>query len=132
MGVSLRQIHILPFLCGVVMLALAGDVQAQELDGEWTFELTAPEGSHSFSITLAVDGEEVTGTAGDDETFSGTLKDGELKLSGDHYVDEVGYSATIELSGTLDGDTIKGTATWDTYEVTVFGTRKIDGAPDAL
>ncbi len=107
-------------------LTVALPAQAQDLDGEWTLHLSAAEGSHTFSITLTVDGESIVGTAADDETFTGTFVDGAIELSGDHYVGEAGYSSTLEISGTFEDDEITGTGSWDTYIVDVRGVRKAE------
>ena len=110
-------------LSALVLLALPVAGHAQELAGTWRLEVTAPEGSHSLTITLEVDGETVTGTTEDDEPFTGTFRDGRLTLSGPRYVDEAGYSAKLEMTGTLDGDRIRGDATWDGYVASLVGRR---------
>lgn len=107
----------------LAVLALPAAAPAQELAGTWRFEVTAPEGSHALTLTLEVDGRTVTGLTEDEEAFTGTFEDGELRLSGPRYVDEAGYSATLEMTGTLDGDRIRGDATWDGYVARLAGRR---------
>lgn len=109
-------------ILAVLVITVAAGVRAADLDGEWSFTLSAPEGEHTFSITLAVDGEKITGTRSN-ETFTGTLKDGQVELSGDHYIDMAGYSAPFKMSGELEGNRITGEGTWDTYSVSVVGER---------
>lgn len=114
--------HVLSVLSALAMLAVATAARAADLDGTWRFDLSAAEGEHSFTITLEVDGDEVTGTAGD-ESFTGTFKDGKLTLSGEHYVGEAGYSALLEITATLEGERLRGNATWDMFEASMTGRR---------
>ena len=111
-------------LCVLAILSVATGIRATVLDGEWSFNMSAAEGEHTFSVTPGVEGETVTGTSGD-ETFTGTFTDNQLVLSGDHYIDEAGYAAPLSLSGTLDADQITGTATWDSYDAALVGRRVV-------
>ncbi len=114
----------LALVLGLTMLSLPVGVSGQDLAGTWAFVVSAVEGSHSFTMTLAMDGEAVTGTAAGDETFTGTFKDGTFEISGEHYVDEAGYSAEIWLSGKISDDTITGEGTWDTFQLELAGKRE--------
>mgnify|MGYP003566005779 CR=1 FL=1 len=109
-------------LCLLVMISFAGSAGAQELDGTWEMTISVPEASQTFTITLVTDGEKVTGTRGEDK-YTGTFKDGQLELSGNHFVDEAGQYGMLTLSGTIDGDRISGGGTFDYMEVTLEGTR---------
>jgi len=104
-------------LCLIAMLSVAGGVGAQELDGTWDVTISAPEGSHSFTITLVTDGEKVTGTRGQD-SYTGTFKDGKSELSGEHYIAEAGNGALLEISDVFDGAQIKGDGSWAGFEAT--------------
>ncbi len=104
-------------------LCAAAPLHAQEVNGDWVFQLTASEGSDHFTMKLAVDGETVSGAIGENETFEGSFKDGQLKLTGQHYVEQAGYAAPLVMSGTVDGDQIRGTASWDSFAATMEGHR---------
>ncbi|HQZ38835.1 MAG TPA: hypothetical protein PLH72_07325 [Vicinamibacterales bacterium] len=109
-------------VCVVALLAAGVGVDAAELDGTWTFTLSAPEGEHTFTISLTTDGEKVAGKRGD-ASYTGTFKDGQLKLNGSHYIDEVGQTFDLELTGKLDGDQITGDGSIEGFALTVQGTR---------
>jgi hypothetical protein len=115
-------LRLLVILLTVAVLSTSS-VSAQSIDGNWTLDLSASEGEHSFDLTLAVDGETLTGTSGD-EIFEGTLKDGVIELSGEHYIGEAGFVAVLSITGTFDADAIKGTGSWDAYVVDVSGRRR--------
>jgi hypothetical protein len=53
-----------------------------------------------------------------EETFTGTYKAGELKLAGEHYAAEAGYTSVMRISGKIVDGKIKGTATWGDYDLT--------------
>ncbi len=106
-----------------LLLGFARPLQAQDVSGTWKVELSAQQGGDAFTLTLTVKGEDVSGTIGDDETLTGTFKDGRLELSGQHYVDQAGYAALLEMEGTVDGDRIRGTASWDGYAADMEGRR---------
>lgn len=93
-----------------------------DIDGEWNVSLTAPEGATYFKMTVASDGEMVTGRIGE-TVLSGTYIDGRLKLKGDYYVVEAGYTSKLDMDIRLQGDRLQGKATWDMYTADVSGKR---------
>ena len=111
----------------ILMLAMAATLMVAcastpAVNGAWEVAVTAPEGATYFTMSVAVDGEEASGMVGE-EPFSGTYTDGELKLSGDYYVPEAGYSAELNMDIRLEDDQLTGTATWDQFSADVSATR---------
>lgn len=107
----------------IALCLMATSAFAADVDGNGNVTLSAAEGATSLNMTIAVDGESATATAGSDE-FKGTYKDGELKLEGSLYVPEAGMSSKLDMIAKLDGDELKGTANWDMYVADVTGTRQ--------
>ena len=106
----------------LAVLALGACASAPPVNGDWDVVLTAPEGSTGFTMAVVVDGESATATAGS-HTFQGTWRDGALKLKGDYYVAEAGYSAELDMDIQYEGDELKGSATWDQFSADVAGSR---------
>ena len=92
------------------------------IEGDWAMALTAPEGATYFTMTVAVTGEAATGHVGE-TVLSGTYVDGSLKLKGDYYVVEAGYTSKLDMDIRLDGEQLTGRATWDMYTADVSGKR---------
>ena len=111
-------------ICGMLAaILLAACASAPPpVNGDWDLMLTAAEGSTGFPITIEAIGTEATATGGDAE-FTGTWIDGELTLTGDFFVPEAGYAAPLDMQIRVDNDQLKGTATWDQFQIDVLGTR---------
>ena len=116
------KIRITTLFATAVFILVATTGFAAPVDGDWKLSLTAAEGATYFTMTIAVDGESASGMVGEAE-FSGSYKDGNLKLTGDYYVPEAGYNAVLDLDMRLDGEVLTGTATWDMYTADVLGKR---------
>lgn len=96
---------------------------AADVDGEWNMMLTSAEGGATIPMTISVDGEIATATAGNEE-FTGTYINGEIKLKGSLYVADAGMASMLDMTAKFAGDELKGTANWDMYVADVHGTRK--------
>jgi len=107
---------------GLVTGLLCSLALAATVDGDWSMSLTAPEGATYFNMTIEVDGENATGYVGE-ALFSGTYKEGMLNLTGDYYVSEAGYISVLNMEMALDGEQLKGLASWDVYTADVLGKR---------
>ncbi len=105
------------------LFAMTGMALAQDVAGDWSIMISAPEGSTSFPMTIAVDGETATGTVDSDE-LTGTYIDGELKLEGDLYIAEAGYPAKANMTAKLDGESLTGSMSWDAFYLDVIGSRR--------
>lgn len=104
-------------------LALAACASAPAVNGPWDVTLSAPEGQTEFTMNVVVDGDTAMATAGE-HTFSGTFRDGNLKLTGDYYVPEAGYSAELDMEMELEEDELRGSATWDQFSARATGSRQ--------
>ena len=114
-----KHIHIT--LC-VLALLLAQAAVAADLNGSWYFVFDTQGGIYESMWTLTVSGDKVTAKQGE-TVLTGTLRDGKLELSGEFYAAEAGYAAEMKISGKLEGDQLKGDASWDIYEMTFTATR---------
>lgn len=114
--------HIRLLLCGLALLLLAQAAMAADLNGKWDFMFNTPVGERQFEITITDKDGNLTATMGETE-FKGAFRDGKLELAGEHYADEAGYKAEFKIAGQIEGDQLKGDATWDTYDLTFIATR---------
>ena len=112
----------LAFLGSALLLPVVSS--AAELDGTWDFVFANSEGSYPRTLVLSQDGETLSAKYLDQEQYTGTFKDGALELTGEHTAPEAGYAAKLTLTGKLEDGRLKGTATWDTYDLTFEATRK--------
>jgi hypothetical protein len=76
------------------------------------------EGSTHFKMTVEVDGANAKGHVGD-AVFNGSFNDGKLSLAGEFYVVEAGYTSKLDMTVSMQGELLKGTATWDIYTADV-------------
>lgn len=104
------------------LLAVAPLAHASEVDGAWDMVYQTDQGPRTASMTVTTDGENVTAVMGETE-LSGTYRDGQLELSGEHYAAEAGYTATVTLTAHLEGDELKGEWEWSEYSSTFVATR---------
>lgn len=109
-------------LCSLVLLLLAPCAVAADIDGTWNFAFMYQGSEHPRTMTLTTSGDQVTVKSGDD-VLKGTFQNGKLEFAGQRFDDEAGYKGEFKLSGTLEGDQIKGTANFDTYDLTFTATR---------
>jgi len=111
---------------GISLLTLLGlfasGVNSATVDGDWNISLTAAEGSTHFKMTVEIDDADAKGHVGD-AVFSGSFDDGKLRLAGEFYVMEAGYTSKLDMTVSMQGEQLKGTASWDIYTADVLGTR---------
>ena len=110
-------------LLAVFAVLLAQMAFAGEIDGTWHFIFSTGEGDYPREVVLTASGDQVTAKMGE-STLKGTFKDNKLEISGEHYAEEAGYTAEFKIKGELVDGKIKGTATWDTYDLTFTATKK--------
>ena len=115
-----RLVQLVSMLATTFLVACA--LAPPPVNGDWDIILTAAEGSTGFPINIVASGEEASATGGDTE-FTGTWIDGELRLSGDFFVPEAGYTATLDMTIRVDDDKLTGSATWDQFQADVSGER---------
>jgi hypothetical protein len=109
-------------LCGLALLVLAQTAIAADLNGKWNFVFETPGGEHRLSMTFTQNGESLTATL-EETQLKGTCRDGQFQLAGEYYHEPAGYKAELKLTGKLEGDQLKGDATWDAYQATFTATR---------
>jgi hypothetical protein len=97
-----------------------------DLTGTWNFQVTTEAGSGSPTVTLKQEGEKLTGQYSGQfgqAPLTGTVKGSDVRFEFDISVE--GNTAHIVYTGTVDKDTIKGTAQFgDMGSGTFTGTRK--------
>lgn len=94
-----------------VLAALSSLALAQSVAGEWDAQMETPGQPSVAKVIFKQDGEKLTGTvkrASGDSTLQGTLKGKEVKFV--YSINYNGNDLPIAIVGTLEGDTIKGTA----------------------
>lgn len=103
-----RQAVVLGIVAAVVLTVAV--VAQTDVTGEWTMMIDTEQGSQSTALTLAQDGEKLTGSMvspmGTLE-FEGTITGNELEIVME--VDAGGAFLEITLAGTVDGDEMTGT-----------------------
>lgn len=98
-------------LAVISLLALASVVSAQSVAGAWQATMETPGEPSVSTLTLAQNGEKLSGTLKGqrgESQIEGTVKGKEVKFS--YSINYNGNAVPIAISGLLDGDTIKGTA----------------------
>ncbi len=85
--------------------------------------MDTPGGERRATPTLALDGENVTGTW-DSSEVKGTFKEGRLELEFPLSSSEAGYKAIFKVSAKLEGEELKGTWNWATYNGALTGKKQ--------
>ena len=104
-------------ICSLTILFLAFSAVAADLSGNWNFAFNTEAGMIEAPVALTVDGENVTAKMGETE-LKGTVREGKLEVSGNHYSPEAGYEAEMKLVGKVDGNKISGDGAFDIYTFT--------------
>jgi hypothetical protein len=90
--------------------AAAAPAQAGDVTGTWDFEVETPQGSGTPVIVFKQEGEKLTGQykgALGEAPLSGTVKGNQIEFS---FKVSGQLEATITYRGTIEGETMKGTA----------------------
>jgi len=93
------------------LLVLSNLALAQSVAGDWDAEMETPGQPSVAKITFKQEGEKLSGTvkrASGDSPLTGTIKGKAVKFS--YTINYNGSALAIGITGTLDGDMIKGTA----------------------
>lgn len=102
-------------LCGALLLAVALTVtaaaQGVNVTGKWVFDVQTSGGSGQPTVTFKQDGEKLTGhyssqTLGEAD-FTGTVKGNAIQFT--FNAEAQGQQIDVAYSGTVDGNTMKGT-----------------------
>ena len=107
-----------------IFLAIAVPTIAQDVSGTWEASFEGRQGARTLVITLAQDGMYLTGSAqmprGEGIVSEGMIHGNEVMFT----LSAGGGLLTLELKGTVDGDTMTGTLTSPRGEVPWTAKRK--------
>ena len=106
-------------LLGACLTVLLG---AADISGKWNLVWDTEGGIRHGEWIITQEGENLT-VKSEGQVLSGTLRGDELKISGQFNSNEAGYSATLEVEGTLKDGKLSGRGTWDQYGMTFTATR---------
>lgn len=107
-----------------MLLLLVCGLDAAEIAGKWDVVWQTPGGERRSVMTVTTEGDSVKAMLeGGKEPIPGTFKDGELKLNGKLFSSEAGFDGAFKLSGKLDGDALKGSASWEEHQMSFSATR---------
>lgn len=77
------------------------------ISGKWRFVMDTEDGIRNSDADFHIDGKNVTGKWGESDV-KGTFSDGKLDLSFPVNSPEAGFTATMKLTGKLDGSELTG------------------------
>ncbi len=109
----MKKLLVLTF-AGLLLVALPGRSVAQGIDvsGEWAITVNTDGGPIPATLVLKQDGEKVTGSIKSEQgelPLEGTMKEKTLSFAFVYPAPD-GSNLTITMSGTVEGEEIKGTA----------------------
>lgn len=108
----------------VLLLIVAGALLGADLSGKWNFVWQTPGGERRSTLTLTEESGKVKAQFPEGKTpVDGTFSDNKLNLAGRLYSSEAGTEGAFRLTGTLEGDQLKGTASWEEHEMTFTARR---------
>jgi hypothetical protein len=100
----------LSLVLAALVLAVPAAAQSADASGKWQVTFTTPQGPNTVALTLKKDGEKLTGTLSGpqgDLPVEGTQKEAAISLS--FSVQGNNGALVIAMSGTQDGDAMRGT-----------------------
>jgi hypothetical protein len=132
-----KAVRSFALLAGITawLLMIAAPITAAATDnanvaGVWNLAVETPNGTGTPTVTFKQDGGNLTGT------YKGRMGESELKgaITGNNIkwtvtVHPQGGEMNIEYSGTVDGDTMKGTVSSPMGEATFTGKKQAADAP---
>ncbi len=112
--------RVLIFACLMALLAMP--LAAADLTGSWKFTWYTPEGAIEATMEFTQEGDKLTAKF-DEDTLSGSARDGHFRLKGDYYAPTAGYTAVLEFSGTEQDGKLTGNGVWDAYDLSFEAVR---------
>ena len=109
-------------ICTLAVILLASPALAGDLEGKWNFAFVTEGGAMEMPIVIAVAGDKVDAKMGDTK-LTGTIRGGELEISGEHYSPDAGFTANLKLKGKVEGNKITGSGEFDVHEFTFTATK---------
>jgi hypothetical protein len=128
---AIRSTSILAALLLFVAAIPAFAADPAKVAGDWSFTIESPNGTGTPSATFKQDGENLTGTYKGrfgESPLKGTIKGNEIKFTTS--ITTPNGDIQLEYSGTVDGDSMKGTVAFGSMGQGSFtGKRKAADAP---
>lgn len=104
-------------------LATSAAPTGGDVNGVWNFVLITEVGDKPTQVNVAVNGETVSGKAGEQDV-AGSYKDGVLSLTlKDFYSPDAGFKADLKLTGNVNGKALAGSWAFGEYSGPLKGTR---------
>lgn len=104
-------------------LATAAAAAGGDVNGVWDFVLITEVGDKPMQMNVALNGETVSGKAGEQDV-AGTYKNGALSLTlKDFYSPDAGFKADLKLTGNVNGKALAGSWVFGEYSGPLKGTR---------
>jgi hypothetical protein len=109
-------------LAGICAAAAPAATAADDVAGTWAFVMDTPGGTRTADATFKMDGENVTGTWGEEKSaVKGTFTDGVLALS--FPIQSENGPGTLGIKARLVNDALTGEWTFQEYNGTLKATR---------
>lgn len=103
--------------------SLASAADTGDVNGVWDFVLITEVGDKPMQMNVAVNGEMVSGKAGEQD-IAGSYKEGVLSLTlKDFYSPDAGFKADLKLTGNVNGKALAGSWAFGEYNGPLKGTR---------
>jgi hypothetical protein len=107
----------------ILMILVSAGLVAGDLNGKWSFVWQTPGGERRSVLTFTAQDDKVEAQFPEGKPVQGTFKDNKLTLDGRLYSSEAGHDGVLRLSGTLTGERLQGTASWDEHQMTFTAQR---------
>lgn len=114
----------------VLSLMAATAVAQSPAAGDWAVALSTPGGVRNFTVALKVDGETLTGEIKENKTpLKGTAKGKDVQFT--YTVKYNDNDLAITMTGKIDGDTIKGSASFGGFAEDEWSAKRVGAAAAA-
>jgi hypothetical protein len=107
-----------------VLVTFAALFGADSLSGKWDFVWETPGGERRSTLVFEQTGDDLSVTFPESpKKITGSIKDGEVKLSGKLYSPEAGQEGDFRLEGKLADGKLAGRASWNEHGMTFKAAR---------
>ncbi len=127
-----RLFSTLSVLSFTIALAISSLAQSSPAAGEWDVTMNTPGGPQNFKAVLKIEGEKLTGElkrATGSRPIEGTAKGKEIQFS--YMVKYNDNDLKITMSGTVDGDAIKGAVDFGGFAQDEWSAKRVAGVTAA-
>jgi hypothetical protein len=109
----------------LLLFVLSVAAFAADPAGKWDFVFNTPGGDRRNTITITVDKGVAKLTFPESKApIDGAIEGDNVKFSGKLYSAEAGIEGVFKLEGKLNGDTMRGSASWEEHAMT-FEARRV-------